>query len=261
MKAIKNIESVTLIGSGNVATVLGRSLHEIGINIVEVYSKNLINAESLAKVVNANAISDLKQLKDESDLYLISVSDDKIEEIASLMPLLEGIIVHTSGSKSIDLLSRFNNKGIFYPLQTITKDSKPDIREIPICIESYEDEVLNSLKGLAGKLTDTVVNLSSEQRLYLHMTAVIVNNFTNFMYGMAHELLEDEGIDFSLLIPLIQETAKKTKHSKPHSSQTGPARRKDELTIKRHLELLDKHPEYQNIYRLLSEQLIKKYHE
>ena len=93
------------------------------------------------------------------------------------------------------------------------------------------------------------------------MTAVIVNNFTNFMYGMAHELLEDKGIDFTLLLPLIQETAQKVQFNKPHHTQTGPARRKDELTIKRHLELLEKHPEYKKIYRLLSEQLIKKYHE
>lgn len=261
MKSIKEIRKVTLIGSGNVATMLGKNLIDNDIRIVEVFSKNPENAKSLSKLTNGDYISDLNGLGTDSDLYIISVPDDRIKEVAESMPNVSGIVAHTSGSQPLAVLDRFDLPGIFYPLQTITKESNPDIRSIPICIEAVEDETLSLLKKLGDKLTNNVVSLSSEQRQYLHMTAVIVNNFTNYMYGMAHELLEDEGIDFSLLLPLIQETAQQVQLNEPYHTQTGPARRKDELTIKRHLELLDKHPEYKKIYRLLSEQLIRKYHE
>ena len=261
MKSPKEIKKVTLLGSGNVATILGKSLIKKDISIVEVFSQNIDNAKSLSKLTDSKYSSSIAEVSTDSDLYIISVPDDRIKEIVDSMPKVAGIVAHTSGSQPISILERFENPGVFYPLQTITKESKPDISSIPFCIEAFDDTTQSLLEKLAKKLTNNVVNLNSEQRQYLHMTAVIVNNFTNFMYGMAHELLEDKGIDFTLLLPLIQETAQKVQFNKPHHTQTGPARRKDELTIKRHLELLEKHPEYKKIYRLLSEQLIKKYHE
>lgn len=258
---MNSIKTVSIIGSGNVATTLAVNLLNVEIDIVDIYSRNMKSAKLLADKSNANHISSLEHISLNSDLYIIAISDDNIGDVVQELPNLKGIVTHTSGSQPMNLLARFENHGIFYPLQTITSSKPIKLTKVPICIESNNNLSLEKLLNLGNCISTLIVKLDSKQRLYLHLTAVMVNNFSNFLYGMAHEILEDKNIDFKLLLPLINETAKKVVDDKPHELQTGPARRNDQETIEKHLELLEEFPEYQTIYELLSKKIIDKYHE
>jgi predicted short-subunit dehydrogenase-like oxidoreductase (DUF2520 family) len=255
------IRTVSIIGSGNVATGIGSALFSAGTEIVNIYSRNQENAQTLANKVNAVAITNISDLKNNTDLCIIAVPDDSIASISDQIKNFEGIVVHTSGTKPLSVLDNQLRYGVFYPLQSMTISRIPKFDNIPLCIEGSDTGTSNQLKSLGEKISNNVVNLESDQRQYLHMTAVIVNNFSNLLYDMAHELLEEKGMDFNLLLPLITETAQKVHHIKPSESQTGPAKRKDEHTIQKHLSLLENHPELKKVYILLSEHLIKKYHD
>lgn len=194
-------------------------------------------------------------------MIILAVPDSKIGEVAQKMKNRTAIIAHTSGNTSISVFEKQTSFGVFYPLQTFTKNREISFDEVPICIEASNEKVLNCLVEVAEKLSPMVYKINSQQRKYLHVSAVAVNNFSNYLYAMAAEFLEDHELDFELLKPLILETAKKINKISPDDTQTGPARRGDLNTIKHQLELLKDKPELQKLYQIFSEQLMKKYHE
>lgn len=256
------IKKITIVGAGNVATNLGMAFADAGLEIAQVFSRNEVKAKKLASKFNCHWTNEVSKISDGSDLYLISVTDNIISEVANNLPNNSGIIVHTSGSQPMDALNGItNNFGVFYPPQTMTLNKKMSFADIPICIEGSNKSTLDALEKLAEKISNIVVKLNSDQRLYLHLTAVTVNNFSNLLYSYAHDLLNEKDIDFRLLLPLIEETALKVRNTHPDDAQTGPARRKDEITINHHIKLLESHPDLQEIYSIFSKKLIKKYHE
>ncbi|MBC8320151.1 MAG: DUF2520 domain-containing protein [Bacteroidetes bacterium] len=260
MQSTKKISTVSIIGSGNVATALGIALSKAGIKILEVYSPNPDNSKLLAEKVGSGIAVSIEELNIVSDLYIIATPDTEISNVVSKFKNIEGIVTHTSGSQPSEILGgNIKSYGVFYPVQTFTKNKIVDFKKVPICIEGSDETISQLLVQLANKISNNVVLLSSNQRQYLHLCAVTVNNFTNLMYNIAHDVLNDEGIDFSLLHPLIEETATKISEVNPAEAQTGPARRNDISTINKQLLLLAKHPEFKKIYKLLSDQIIKKH--
>lgn len=261
MKHQKKIQSVSFVGSGNVATHLALALKNVGVEIVEVFSEKTKNAKNFAAEFNCSFAEGIQNLKMTSDMTLLAVPDSKIGEVSRLLPDSDSMVVHTSGITDISAIGTRKRFGVFYPLQTFSKERKVDISNVPFCIEANNENDFNLLMNLASRLSKNVNKVSSEQRKLLHLTAVLVNNFSNHMYNLAQEILETNNMDFDFLIPLIQETALKVKDIPPGKAQTGPARRKDSSTIKEHMEMLNAFPEYREIYKLLSEQIMKKYNE
>jgi predicted short-subunit dehydrogenase-like oxidoreductase (DUF2520 family) len=247
------IKTITLIGSGNVATHIGRALLNKGVEINQVYSYSKDHAFELATELNAMPCDDVKFISDESDAYLICIKDDYIEDIAQQLLVKNKIIVHTSGSVSLHILSPFKNHGIFYPLQTFSKDKDLDITTVPFCIEANNDETKHALIELAKKLSSNVHEIDSEQRKKIHLAAVFACNFSNYMYSIAEDILQQEQINFEILKPLILETAKKIQENSPATMQTGPAKRNDQEVIKKHLEILNDSKKQQEIYQLMSQ--------
>lgn len=261
MNLITQILTVSIIGTGNVASVLGKALTDANIKILEVFSPNISNSKLLAEKLDCNYVESIEKLNTVSDLYILATPDNEIINSITNLPTISGIVVHTSGSQPCEIFAgKFENYGVFYPLQTLTKNKHVDFKDVPICIEGSNNNTSDLLVQMARKISNNVVLLNSEKREYLHLTAVTVNNFTNLLYSLAHDVLEEKGIDFSLLYPLIKETALKIQNVKPHVAQTGPARRNDISTINKHLKLLEMHPEFREIYELLSKQIIKKHH-
>lgn len=261
MKNQKSIQSVSFVGSGNVATHLAIALNKIGVEVVEVFSYHTENSKSFAKKLDCSIIESLQNMKLTADITILAVPDGKIQEISSQLPDNDSIIVHTSGITEMSAIDGRKRFGVFYPLQTFSKERKVDMSEVPFCVEANNADDLLILKDLASRLSKNVNEVNSEQRKLLHLTAVLVSNFSNHMYNLAHEILANKNIDFDFLLPLIQETAQKVKDIKPGQAQTGPARRNDISTIDEHMEMLNAFPEYREIYKLLSEQIIKKYNE
>jgi predicted short-subunit dehydrogenase-like oxidoreductase (DUF2520 family) len=250
---------ITLIGSGNVATHLGAAFKNAGHRIVQVYSRNPQNAALLAYHIGAEAIDNLANLNPETDIFIISVSDDAIAAIAEQLTRYDKLIVHTSGATDLfNLLAFTDNAGVFYPLQTFSKTKEVDFRNVPVCIEGANESITQTLKELAQTISNNVYLINSLQRKTLHLAAVFACNFPNYLYGVAQDLLARQHIDFSLLRPLILETAQKVQNNLPADVQTGPAARRDQETILEHLHMLKEMPELEQLYRLLSQGIIKK---
>jgi predicted short-subunit dehydrogenase-like oxidoreductase (DUF2520 family) len=254
-----SIASVVLFGTGNVGTHLAQLLNESGIEIRQIYSRNADNARDLAFKKSVPSISDVTQADPDADLWLISVSDDAVAPIAANLPDYKGIVAHTAGSVPMDILSRFNKRGVFYPFQTLSKNREIDYNEVPFLIEGSDAETTRKLLRLAGILSTNVSEADSAQRATLHIAAVLSCNFVNHLYTLSSDLLEAGGLSFKYLKPLIKETTQKILYMSPHKAQTGPAIRNDKAIMEQHIRSLANQPSLQEIYRLLSNDIFQ-YH-
>lgn len=248
--------TVSIIGAGNVATHLFKAFSKTKtVSVKQWYSRDLTKISSFKNKVEI--VADLNGLA-EADIYIIAVSDDAISSVSEALPFKDRLVVHTSGSVGIYDLDKKNRRAVFYPLQTFSKEAKVDFKQVPICIETIGKKDYPQLKSLAEALGSPYYRVNSDQRKALHLAAVFVNNFTNQLYRVAHEITESEGVEFDILKPLILETAKKVQTMSPYMAQTGPAKRNDKKTIKRHLKQL-KNEQHKAIYNLLTN-TIKKTH-
>ena len=249
---------IVILGAGNVATHLSGALKKSGFLIKCVYSKTIEAAKTLALKVNSQYTNEINQIPIEADLYIIAVKDEFVEDVIKYLKLSNGIIVHTAGSISMDVFKdRFKNYGVLYPLQTFSKFRDIDFTNIPICIEANNKILESKLIGLSKCLSDSVYVINSEKRKMLHLAAVFACNFTNHMYSAATEILKQSDIPFDLLKPLIAETAQKAIDCDPQNAQTGPAVRDDQNVIHKHLELLKDNPEFEKIYKFVSDSIYK----
>ena len=249
---------ITLIGSGNVATHLGAALKNAGHKIVQVWSRNLQHAALLAYHVKAEPIDRLSEISAETDLIIIAVKDAAVEEIASFIPIKTVLVVHTCGAVGLNILEKyFENCGVFYPLQTFSKTRELDFKTVPLCIESIDKNSMQLLLELGRTISNNVQIINSDQRKTLHLSATFACNFPNYLFAVAADLLQQKQMDYDLLKPLILETALKIQEHQPKNVQTGPAIRRDEKTMQLHLDLLQQQPDLQEIYRLLSQGIIK----
>ncbi len=247
--------SVVILGAGNVATHLFKGFSKSdNVSVNQWFNRNL---NTIAKYKNSVAITDdLSKLKD-ADIYILAVSDDAIADLSSQLPFNDKLVVHTSGSVSVYDIDKKHKRGVLYPLQTFSKAAEMDFTDVPICIETIDKKNYPLLKKLAVSIGSPTKRINSDQRRVLHLAAVFVNNFTNQLYRIGHEITESEGAEFDLLKPLILETAKKVQEFSPFMAQTGPAKRNDKKTIKKHLKQLENNSHHQDIYKLLTASIQK----
>lgn len=247
---------VTIIGTGNVATVLGKLIFAHSYSINQVYGRNIDAAKLLANELNANAIDNLKVLNDDADIYIVAVSDKSIENICSQINLNNKIVLHTAGSVSIDVLKSTSlNYGVLYPIQSLRK-AMDIATPIPFLIDANNKETKNVLESFTKSLSTKIEFGDDDKRLKLHTAAVFACNFVNFMYLQSANFCEASDIDFSLLQALIEETATRLRTHHPKDVFTGPAVRKDMATIEKHLELLKENPQALKLYKLISEMIM-----
>lgn len=253
---------ITLIGSGNLAWHLAQALENIGHSIVEVYSKELKNAEKLcSKLYDANPTDDLDFSQSEAELFIVAVSDSAIPEVLNELNLPEpSVIAHTSGTESIDVFKTLQNPcGVLYPIQTFTKSRKIEFKEIPISIEFSDRISQTTIQNIANSLSRKTFNHSTEQRRVIHLASVFAANFTNHILTISKGLLESNDLSFELVKPLISEAVGKALNIGPEHSQTGPAKRKDFNTIEKHLDYLSEEQGLTNIYQAITDDIIKTY--
>lgn len=252
--------SITLIGSGNMAYCLGEAILKSGHKIQEVCSRNKKTGKFLAKKLNSTFNDDILKINTYSSFYIICVSDQSIEEIALKLPQSDKIIIHTSGVTPITVFKKkFKNYGVIYPAQSLTKGISYDWEKIPFCIEACNSSTLNKIKSLTKSISKQVFVLDSEQRMQVHLAAVYANNFTNALYIISESILNKKMIPFKILNSLIINTSEKAIHLGPIKSQTGPARRNDLSTIKKHLLLLKDSKDEKMIYAAMTSYIHKIY--
>ena len=248
---------IVILGGGNVAFHLTAQLLEnSSVEVIQVYNRSIATIEYLQnKTSITNKLNELK----EADVYIISVADNAISTISSHLNFTNKLVVHTSGSVAMNELKSTSNKGVFYPLQSFSKEQNIDFLEIPICIEAETSSDLKLLETLAKSISSNIFFINSEQRKSLHVAAVFVNNFVNHLYHIGHEICVNNDIPFKILQPLIKETANKITSLTPLDAQTGPAKRNDTKTIKKHVTMLPLNQ--QEIYTLLTKSIAKTYGE
>ena len=241
--------NLSIIGSGNVGKhFIALVQNSKDLNLIQWLSRS----ESCYQKIKTT--SDFKNIE-KADVYVICVSDSSIHKVSKTLNLRNQLIVHTSGINHFNILCDNNRRGVFYPLQTFTKENKTRKLEIPMCIESEYNEDIKLLIDLCKYLNLKFYQVDYEKRKILHLAAVFSNNFSNHLYSIAYKITKNNNIDFDILKPLIQETANKILLLEPAKAQTGPARRDDMVTINNHLKLL-KNDDYRNIYKTFT-QLIK----
>ncbi|HEY9220881.1 MAG TPA: Rossmann-like and DUF2520 domain-containing protein [Lutibacter sp.] len=249
--------NTVILGGGNVAWHLTNALLQNSeVNVVQVYNRSLEKISCFKN--NTSITNNLSELKD-ADVYILAVSDNVISELSSALILKNKLVVHTSGSMAMDELKSISNKGVFYLLQTFSKERKIDFSTVPICIEAETDADLLLLETLAKSISKNCYQINSNQRKSLHLAAVFVNNFVNHLYQIGHEICEQNKVPFEILLPLILETANKITTLPPLEAQTGPAKRNDTKTIEKHTAMLTKNQ--QEIYTLLTKSIYNTYGE
>jgi len=252
---------VVIIGSGNVATVLGRKILKAGHEISQVISRNKEHARQLAGELKCGYASALEDIRSDSDIYVIAVSDSSLSEIANKLFLDKKLVVHTAGSVPKDVLRNVSrNYGVLYPLQSLRKEIG-SISEIPLLVDGNTADDLALIYDFAKTISNQAEIAGDEERSKLHVGAIIVNNFTNYLFSLTEDYCKSERISFKLLLPLINETASRLSAYSAKEVQTGPAARNDFQTIEKHIQLLAGYPDLQNIYRLITAGIIGHYKE
>lgn len=246
---------IILIGAGKLATNLGKALLAAGHDILQVYSRTEESASALAMIAGGAAVTDLSQVRSDADLYVFSVKDSVLPDL--IPQLCKGketkVFAHTAGSMPMDVFEGMAiHYGVFYPMQTFSKEKTVDFSEIPCFLEGNDDYAQRVLKSMAESLSKQVYFLASEERKYLHLAAVFVCNFVNHCYSISHDILERHGIPFETMLPLIDETARKVHELEPSMAQTGPAVRYDENVIRSQAALLKSSPLVKEIYERMS---------
>lgn len=226
---------ISIIGSGNVAYHLSLAFDDREVEVTHIHSRNEITGKALADKVNAEFIQNVKDLP-KGQLTIVCVPDDQIKHVVSAIPT--GIpIAYSSGSVELKDIKTENELGVFYPLQTFSKEQAVDIFNVPILIEAKNKIFSSTLFDLAWQISRKVEYADSEKRRQLHLAAVWINNFVNHCVYQANEICDEYGLDHSLLKPLLEETVKKALNNDPKEIQTGPARRGDSTTIEKHLSM------------------------
>ncbi len=245
---------INIIGGGNLATqFLKKLLQKTEVEICQWYSRSF---KKLVTKNGINKINDLNYLKP-VDINLLMVPDSVISSISKKIKN-KTLTVHSSGSINLKELNNNGGKGVFYPIQTFTKEKSVDFNNLPICIETeYKSDYL-FLENLARILNSKPISMSSEKRKYLHLAATIVNNFSNHLFSQAEEICINNEIPFNLLNQIIKETSLKVIKNSPKNIQTGPAKRNDKIIIEKHLKLLKNSP-FKKTYKTISESIIKYY--
>lgn len=243
---------VVIIGSGNVARHLIRAFgNSASVEVAGVFARH---PEKLYDLLTADKITDSYNNLPEGDAYIIAVSDDAVSAVAAQLPFEGRLVVHTSGSVDMQQGDAKNRRGVFYPLQTFSKNRPVDFTKVPFCLEAEHESDYAMLEHLASALSHLHYRIDSGQRQALHVAAVFVNNFTNHLYTIGNDICKENSMPFEILKPLISETAAKVQDLQPLQAQTGPAVRHDSKTIERHLAFLT-NDNQKNIYQILTQSI------
>lgn len=269
---------IVLIGAGNLATHLGKALHAAGHDMLQVFSRTMQSAETLASLLDAEPLTDIAQVRDDADVYIFSVKDSALVQLVAQLCRHEAdglvedgavnalrkakkgeherVFLHTAGSMPMSVFEGMaQHYGVLYPMQTFSKQREVDFSIIPCFVEANDEFAQKQIEGLAREISGRVYQLSSEDRKYLHLSAVFACNFANHCYAISQELLEEHGIPFDVMLPLINETAAKVHEMMPKDAQTGPAVRYDENVIGKQSKLLENHPHFKKVYDSMSKSI------
>lgn len=249
------MKRVVIIGSGNVATSLAHAL-VAHCCVAQIYSRTLNHARALALEVGCpDATDDLQHLVPDADAYIIAVRDDAIAGVIAAVPDNGALWLHTSGSKPVSLFAGHRARyGVLWPMQSFSREMVVPLDDVHFFAEANNADTLSDLMALGHLLSRHVVEANSDKRRRLHVASVFSCNFANHMWTLASEVLDEAGLSFDSMLPLIRTTVDKLDRLSPAQSQTGPAIRHDSKVIDSHLSMLD--GDKRELYRSISQSIM-----
>lgn len=254
-----------IIGTGNIASHFAPAIQSLEfITIDYVLSRKYASAIAFGSTINAKALKKLSEIPSDIDVVFLMINDDELVQVASALSKHlqnETVIVHFSGTQTLEAIpDHFENKAIIWPIQSISKQDKDIVlKEIPLTITSSNEQASQVAAEISKNLSQTVIELKEEDKMKLHLAAVLVNNFSNHFYTIADQFLKETDQSFDILLPIIQHTTRKLNTMPPLEAQTGPAVRRDMNTINKHLDILNNDDDLQEIYRLVTRHIMKKH--
>lgn len=250
----------SIIGTGNTAWFLAKRLTNTGHTCVGIYGRNQQAVQTLADTISCPAYSPVAGIKDDADCCIIAITDHAIMEVANQLSFTNTVLVHTAGSVGINVLSpAAQHYGVLWPVYSITKTALPVHRNIPAVCEASDPKAEAIIATLAGSFSDKLFLLDTEQRSWLHLSAVLSNNFTNHLFAICEKIAAEKHIPFSLLLPIINQTVERLNTGAAYEMQTGPAKRGDNTILNKHEDMLQNHPDWQDLYKAISLSIEKMY--
>jgi predicted short-subunit dehydrogenase-like oxidoreductase (DUF2520 family) len=245
---------IVIIGSGNVAYHMAKAFVQNKIPLAQIFGRNENELNKISEELN---IPYSTKLLVDSDLYIICVSDNSVENVSKLITNKNALVAHTSGSLPKEILAGEYRKASLYPLQTFSKSKELDYSNIPFFIETENEADQKILFEIVSKISKNVMESTHEKRKYIHLTAVFACNFVNHLFSRAKEISDSQEIPFEYFLPLIDETVQKIHKIEPKSAQTGPAVRNDKRILELHEQLLK--DESLEIYKTMNHSIQKMY--
>ena len=250
--------SIVLIGSGNVATCIGRNARRCGMTVKSVLSRSENHARKLAGLLGAAYTTCFADLPCDADVYVVAVRDDALDDVVKELPRVDGaLFIHTAGCREMDVFKGFEALyGVMYPMQSFSQGRDLDFKEIPCFLEANDEQSQRLLNVFASALSNRLYQLNTEKRKRLHLAAVFASNFTNRCFVESARLLKKIGLPFDVMLPLIDETVDKVHTLSPEDAQTGPANRGDKQAVEMEGKLIDD-VLLKELYDLMSENILK----
>jgi predicted short-subunit dehydrogenase-like oxidoreductase (DUF2520 family) len=249
----------TIVGTGNMAWFITGRMIAAGHVCACVYGRDITKAQALAKHANtSNSYLIANGVNATADCCIIAVTDNAVNEVNPYLNT-NTTIIYTAGALDIHNFSQHTDKAVLWPIYSIVKDNLPSHRAIPCAWEASTAKAKDIALTVANAVTDILTEADSTQRTALHLAAVFSNNFSNHLFAIAEQWCKEQNLQFELLRPIINQTVERLQTTSPHSLQTGPAKRGDDITIDKHIDLLAQHTDWQNVYKALTESIKEMY--
>jgi predicted short-subunit dehydrogenase-like oxidoreductase (DUF2520 family) len=246
---------IILIGSGNTATILGRKSLAAGHRIIQVYSRQKEHADRLALLLNSVSTSSVTAIEKKADLMIVALSDDAIKPFISSLGKIISPVAHTAGAVPLDASKNPGDSyGVIWPLQSLRREIER-LPSLTLLVDANKPEARELFKSFADSVAEIVIEADDQTRLKYHLGAILVNNFTNYLFAVAEKFCEKENISFAVLQPLMEETVMRMRNISPAETQTGPAIRNDRLTLDKHREIIKDNPALYKIYELFTQEI------
>lgn len=247
-----------LIGSGNIAWFMASRMQAGGHTCSGLMGRNKEETAALAREFNIPVV---QRINDGADACLLAVSDNAIHDVAATLQLNSTVLIHHSGSVAMSPLAiGAARTGVVWPIYSILKNNLPVHRQFPCLYEANNSAALRIVQEVCTSISSIQYEADSRQRQWMHLTAVLGNNFTNYLLGMCADICKEQEMPFSLLQPILQQTLDRVNIYAPKEVQTGPARRNDTGTMKKHIEMMEQHPQWQAVYEALSSAIKSTYY-
>ncbi|MCG9900217.1 MAG: DUF2520 domain-containing protein [Hydrotalea sp.] len=255
---MRKYNKLVILGTGNVAHALTQVLRDSGRTILQVWGRNEEAAKKLGNMLHVSFTSEMDELDPNADAYIICVKDDAIASVAAQFPFANKPLIHTAGTISVDVLSASSRfPAVWWIMQSIQKNTA--LYGAPSILDFKEKEMAEPLHDLAGVLRGEVVELNVDQRKKLHVTAVMLANFSQYLGGRVIEFAEKNQLPTHLLYPIMRNVLHQVMEGQGLEHLTGPARRNDKHVMQQQMDLLGNETDLKILYKVFSEQIVASF--